>query len=104
MTRLTPLVAELPMVLQAVVLVNAQQGMHQRGADGGTPFSVTSIFPRDSSSFVHIDLTQEMLDKESSRKILHKIQNLEHRSQERNHHYTLLKSYPNDMLKGMEKM
>ena len=47
---------------------------------------------------------QEMLGKDSRQKILGKKQKLENRLKEREHHLATLESYPNDTLKGREKM
>ena len=44
----------------------------ERDVVKGTPFNVTSITSSDSSSFANIDLTQELLDQEGTRKIVGK--------------------------------
>ena len=68
---------------------------------GGTPFIVASISSTDSSSFPNIDLTQDMLDEESRRKILGKKQKLKNNSKERKHHVALLEPYGRDSLSNV---
>ena len=61
----------------------------ERGDVGGIAFSVATISFSGSSSFTTIDLTEELLDKESRIKILGKKQKLENKLKEREQHIAI---------------
>ena len=70
---------------------------------GGIPLRATFISSSGSSGFDNMGLSQEMLDKETRRKIQSKKQKLENKLKEKEHHLALMESYPNDELKGMDE-
>ena len=79
-------------------------GNEERCAVGGTPLSITSHSSNTSSGLANIDLTQEMLDKESRGKLKGKIRQIENKlKKEREFLRAILANYKDETMLRKEK-